>query len=234
MALLILVLCSNGLYAQNFIFPELSKQGKSIKDLIPSRWVVIDSVQGDLNQDKKDDLALIIEFHAAVKEKRAYGDNKTDLITELQKPRILAVYFKNKNSAGYTLSLQNNDFILRSDEGGVLGDPLQPMTISANKIQLNFQGGGNWRWLLNYTFVYQNRDWYLTEANNLSTHKVTGEMSRKNYNFITKKVHLTESNAFSRSTTEQSSQRDLKMEQLRTFKTFKKPWTWHIAPDEFL
>jgi hypothetical protein len=216
------------------VFPVLSKQGKAMKDLVPTRWVAIDSTRGDLNQDKLDDLALIFEFHAAVKEKRAYGDNTTDLITELQKPRILAVYFKNKNSTGYTLSLQNNDFILRSDEGGMLGDPLQPMTISENKIQLNFQGGGNWKWVLNYAFLYQNKEWYLAEANNLSTHKVTGEMSSKSYNFITKKVQVTESNAFSRSATNRFTERDLKMDRLRTFSTFKKPWTWHIATDEFL
>lgn len=232
--LLILLLHGNALFAQKFIFPALTKQGKILNDLVPPRWMIIDSAKGDLNHDGVADLAVILEFHAAVNEKRAYGDNTTDLITELQKPRILAVYFKNKNSAGYTLSMQNNDFILRSEEGGMLGDPLEELSISSNTMKLGFAGGGNSRWVINYTFRYQNKDWYLTEANTVSHHRVSGEMTERNYNFLTKKMKVTEGNAFSDTAKDKPTFYDLKIDRMRTFNTFKKPWTWQIAEDEFL
>jgi hypothetical protein len=232
--LFILLFFSCIVTAQTFTYPALAKQGKSIKDVVPPRWVLIDSVRGDLNQDKLEDLALIFEFHTAVKEKRAYGDNTTELITEIQKPRILAVYFKNKNSSQYTLALQNNDFILRSGEGGVLGDPLNPMAIASNRLLLSFEGGSNWSWLLNYAFEYKNKDWYLAEAGNTSRHRGTGEMTKKQYNFLTKKLSVTESGPFDRSAIENATQHEIKLDRLRTFSTFKKPWTWAINANDFL
>lgn len=229
---LLFIVISNSAFAQAFKYPVMNTQGKSIKALIPPQWKVVDSAYGDLNNDKVNDLALIIEFYAAVKENRAYGDSNTELITEIQRPRILAVYFK--AGRNYKIIMQNNNFVLRSEEGGAMGDPLRPMSISDSKLNLAFEGGGNWRWKLSYSFKYLNKDWQLTNANNYTYHSTSGEMNDKHYDFLTKKrvvtIGRTDNSPLVNETTEQS----LTLKSLRTFANFKKPWTWELGPDEYL
>ncbi|ATP56870.1 hypothetical protein CPT03_10460 [Pedobacter ginsengisoli] len=228
----LLLFCGTATFAQSFKYPILNPQGKTIKSLIPAQWKVIDSVYGDLNNDKVEDLALIYEFYAAVKENRAYGDNTTELITEIQRPRILAVYFKSGRS--YKLVTQNNNFILRSEEGGSMGDPLRPLAITDNVLNLAFEGGANWRWKLNYSFKYQDKDWQLTKASNYSYHSGSGDMNSKRYDFVNKKRIITIGKINNKDSGNEIIEQNLTFKTLRTFSSFKKPWTWELGPDEFL
>lgn len=229
---LFFLFCTVALKAQTFKYPVLISQGKSIKALSPSQWKAVDSVYGDLNNDKSEDLAVIYEFYAAVKENRAYGDNSTELITEIQKPRILAIYFK--SGRNYRLAAQNNNFILRSEEGGAMGDPLRPLRIEENKLTLAFEGGGSWRWKLNYTFKYQNSDWLLTKANNYAYHSSSGEMNDKRYDFVNKKRVVISGTVDNKDANNEQQEQPLLVKSLKTFASFKKPWTWEIGPDEYL
>lgn len=229
---LLLLLCCFAAPAQSFKFPVVPAQGKTIKALIPTQWKVIDSVYGDLNGDKTEDLALIFEFYASVKENRAYGDNTTELITEIQKPRILSIYFKSGRT--YKLVTQNNNFILRSEEGGAMGDPLRPLSIADNKLNVAFEGGAGWRWKLNYSFKYQDNEWALTKAGNYAYHAGSGEMNDKQYDFVNKKRTVTSGNMDNKGAGNEKFEQPLPVKTLRTFQSFKKPWTWEIGPDEYL
>lgn len=228
----ILLLAVNSTSAQSFKYPAAPQQGKNIKSLLPAQWKVIDSVKGDLNNDKIEDLALVLEFYAAVKESRAYGDNDTELITELQKPRMLAVYFK--HGKNYKLALQNNNFILRSEEGGAMGDPLRPMTIAENNLVLNYEGGAGWKWKLNYTFKHIAGNWQLINAGNCSFQEGSDQMTNKQYDFVNKKRRVITGKINNSSKDNQTEEYALNGLKTRTFATFKKPWTWEIRPGEFL
>lgn len=231
--LILCILCSATLAsAQSFKHPAVPIQGKNIRSLTPSQWKVIDSVKGDLNNDRAEDLALIFEFYAAVKENRAYGDNTTELITEVQKPRILAIYFK--SGKNYKLVTQNNNFILRAEEGGAMGDPIRPMEIRDRQLQLAFEGGAGWRWKLNYNFRYQNNEWVLISAGNCAYHAGSGEMNDKQYDFVNKKRLVTSGNIEDNNGNNERREQILPVKTLRTFSSFKKPWTWEIGPDEYL
>ena len=230
--ILFLVLCTSAAFAQPFKYPVLNLQGKSVEALVPPQWKVIDSVYGDLNNDKVDDLAMIIEFYAAVKENRAYGDNTTELITEIQRPRILAIYFK--SGRNYKIATQNNNFVLRAEEGGEMGDPLRPISISSNKLNLAFEGGGNWRWKLNYSFQYLNKNWQLTNANNYSYHRASGEMNDKKYDFLANKRIVTTGTISDSFSMNETVEQPLKVKSYRTLLNFKKPWTWELGPNEYL
>ena len=219
-------------FGQSFKYPIVAQQGKTLKSLLPAQWKVIDSVKGDLNNDQVEDLALVIEFYAAVKESRAYGDNDTELITELQKPRILAVYFK--QGKNYKLALQNNNFILRSEEGGAMGDPLRPMSIANNALVLNYEGGAGWKWKLNYTFKHNAGNWQLVNAGNCSFQASSGEMTNKEYDFVNRKRKVTIGKISNKEAANQSEEYALTGLKTRTFSSFKKPWTWEIRPGEFL
>lgn len=229
---LLLLLCCFTAPAQSFKFPVVPAQGKTIKALIPTQWKVIDSVYGDLNGDKTEDLALIFEFYASVKENRAYGDNTTELITEIQRPRILAIYFK--AGRNYKLITQNNNFILRSEEGGAMGDPLRPLSIADNKLNVAFEGGAGWRWKLNYSFKYQDNDWQLTKAGNYAYHNTSGEMNDKQYDFVNKKRIVISGTVANKDANNEKTEQPLQVRTMRTFQSFKKPWTWQIGPDEYL
>ncbi|RZL49897.1 MAG: hypothetical protein EOP00_06210 [Pedobacter sp.] len=221
-------------WAQSFSYPLLNKQAKSIETLVPQRWKAIDTAFGDLNNDKLEDLAVILEYNLPITENRAYGDNETDLIKEFQKPRILAIYFKNAANGKYILAHQNNNFILRANEGGSLGDPLKKINIVANRLQLKFEGGANWRWILNYEFKYQNHNWNLVKANNIYYNAISGEMTNRLYNFQARKMRLISGNLSDQEGNNLVNEETLIFSDFKTFANFKKPWTWEISTDNFL
>ncbi|MBT2561490.1 hypothetical protein J7E50_11655 [Pedobacter sp. ISL-68] len=231
----ILMLCVQISFAQKtFVFPKIKTQGSSIEQITPPNWTVIDQVYGDLNNDASDDLALVFEFNRSIDETRVYGDNNTDIIKETQKPRILAIFFKDKSTGNYSLSTQNNDFILRSEEGGKLGDPLQQIVIKDQQLYLRFQGGAEWRWELGYTFKFENKDWFLTSAINLYFNQNSGDMTERVYDFKTRELFTTVGNLHRRDIANRKTSEVLYFSQLRTFKTFKKPWAWEIMPNVYL
>ncbi|MFC4210606.1 hypothetical protein ACFOWA_05415 [Pedobacter lithocola] len=219
---------------KSFIFPKVKAQGSSQAQLTPNNWTVIETANGDLNGDNIDDLAMVFESNKITDETRTYGDNNTDIIKETQKPRILAIYFKDNSTGDYHLSAQNNDFILRSEEGGKLGDPLQRISIKDQQLYLRFQGGAEWRWELGYTFKFENKDWFLTSAINLYFNQNTGDMTERVYDFKTRELFTTVGNLHKRDISNQRSSEVLYFSQLRTFKTFKKPWAWEIMPNVYL
>ncbi|WP_316737281.1 hypothetical protein [Pedobacter aquatilis] len=235
MLFLLLITFTETSFAQkSFIFPKVKSQGLTAQDLKPANWTIIETANGDLNNDGVEDLAIVYESDKIASETRTYGDNNSDIIKETQKPRILAIYFKNHPSGNYILSTQNNDFILRSEEGGRLGDPLNQISIKDQQLYLRFKGGAEWRWEMGYTFKFENKDWFLTSAINLYFNQNTGDMTERIYDFKTRELFTTVGNLHRRDVTNRRTSEVLYFSQLRTFKTFKKPWAWEIMPNVYL
>jgi hypothetical protein len=229
--MLFLFLCQS-VNAQQFTFPRLNQAGLSIASLTPSNWKVIDSTYGDLNNDRLTDLIFILEYHIPIKEKRAYGSPDIELVEEFQKPRMLAIYFKQPNKS-YAFAMQHNDFVLRSEEGGAFGDPYESISILDHSFKIIFCGGANFRWKLAYDFKYENSSWVLIRANKVDYENSTGDMQEKNWDFVNRKLKLT-TGSFQHEEANKVTVKTLAAMPLRTFKDFKKPWTWEIWKDEFL
>jgi len=223
-----------GFAQKTFIFPKIKTQGTSVEQFTPANWMIIDQVSGDLNNDGSADLAVVFEYNKPVDEIRVYGDNTSAIIKETQKPRILAIFFKNRSTGILSLSTQNNDFILRSEEGGKLGDPLQQIAIKDQQLYLRFQGGSEWRWELGYTFKFENKDWFLTSAINLYFNQNSGDMTERVYDFKTRELFTTVGNLHRRDIANRRTSEVLYFSELRTFRTFKKPWAWEIMPNVYL
>ena len=229
----ILILAGGTAFGQKFNFPKLTAQLSNPITNLPKNWNVIDSVRGDLNRDNQQDIVLILEHQTAISEERAYGNYAIELIRETQKPRILAIYFRDKIGK-YRLALQNNDFILRSEEGGKMGEPLKGMRIADNKLTLSFEGGNAWRWKLNYDFQYDQKAWTLVNANNVYYHKETGEMVDKQYDFVERTIKTVIGSIFKRNIANTIAEDVLVFGAKRTLNDFKKPWTWEIMKDNYL
>lgn len=157
-----------------------SELKKDLLSLIPDGWRILERVEGkpekaegDLNKDGIDDIAVVIE------EIRESGD--------VTPSRMLLIAFGNNDNT-YTLSVKAENAILKSDAGGVWGDPLENISIDRGSILINFYGGSNWRWYSSYRFRFQDNDWYLIGAT-LGTY-FTGnatidEADEEDYNLLT-------------------------------------------------
>jgi hypothetical protein len=126
-------------------------------------------VEGDLNKDGISDLALVIE-----------GDEKVGASA----PRILIIAF-GKEDRTYSVSVIARTAILKSDEGGMWGDPFEGISIKDGSIHLSFYGGSAWRWADNYQFRYQDGDWYLIGATESFINVGNNVGTEKDYNLLT-------------------------------------------------
>lgn len=232
--LIFLLISSKMSFAQQFSYPILPKQAKNLQIIIPSKWKVIASTYGDLNQDQTEDIAMILEYNLPITENRAYGDNDTELIKEFQRPRVLAVYFKDSKTNKYIFEMQNNNFILRENEGGEIKEPFKKLKIEDNSLKLAFEGGGLWRWILTYEFKYLNKAWALINANNTSFNPISGELKANQYDFLERKIKFTNGNLFARDVANEEREENLYFSQLKTLSNFKKPWTWEITTNNYL
>lgn len=150
---------------------------KDILSLIPEGWHILErfekleKVEGDLNKDGVMDIALVIE--------------ETNKKKDESPNRSLLIAF-GSTDVTYKLSVVTEKAILKADEGGVWGDPLDSISIDRGSLLVNFYGGSNWRWYGNYRFRYQNNDWFLIGATTGSFHTSTNEYTEESdYNLLT-------------------------------------------------
>ena len=120
------------LFGQEFSYPLIKNQGQVIADFIPYNWMIKDSVRGDLNNDKAEDLAIILQYKdsATILKKK---DGNIERVTT--HPRILIILFQYKSLKQFELAEQTNSFILTQDESQI-ADPFQ--SIEIKKGILNF------------------------------------------------------------------------------------------------
>ncbi len=97
------------------------------------KWSIKDSAIGDLNEDGRPDMAVVLEYADTVTEIR------NDSIENTGKPRILLVLLHDVNGQGYHVVVQNNTFILREGEGGMVGDPYGEISIKNGIFEIVFQ-----------------------------------------------------------------------------------------------
>lgn len=165
-------------------FPQsLSANGNAVNDsvyeniqsFIPENYKIAEDYDGealktgDLNKDGLSDAAFIVE-----------GPQTADQAPE----RILMVALGKADNT-YTLEVTAKDAILRADEGGMMGDPLESIEIKKGSLFLHFSGGSSWRWYYSYQFRYQDGDWYLIGATEGSYHASTPEETITDYNLLT-------------------------------------------------
>jgi hypothetical protein len=203
-------------------FPVLPAKAAQIEGFFPKGWHLLYQTEGDLNKDQLSDAAFIIEGDTEVKNLKE--DNTA-------KPRILAMVFK-QNNGDYVLSTQANDFIMLSNEGGILGDPLADIQIQRGSVLVSFYGGSSDRWGYDYRFRFQNNNWFLIGATYLSHSTLNGYSKRYDFNLITGLLEYKEGRGIDEGATpDKTVKQNIGKKPLRSLKQLEGDNQWNIYKD---
>ena len=178
-----------------YIFGEnFPQKAKTVNDFIPKGWKKILTANGDLNKDKLEDIAIIIEKDDKknIKKNDGFGPEELNL-----NPRILLVLFKGKDGT-YSLAAKNDKGFIKSEgneDNSALMDTLDNIIIKNNvlKIVFNyFMSAGSW-WTSTdiYIFRFQNNVFELIGYESNAYMRNTGEEEGTSINFSTNKAKIT-------------------------------------------
>lgn len=184
----------------------LPSSGKTIESLIPKTHVIMDKAEGDLNQDGKSDLILVL------KDKNEGKDQDSP-------PRILAVYFLDSNGE-FKLISQTSNFLLKSNEGGVMGDPYSSIAVQRGTIVVQHSGGSRERWNFTHRFRFQDGGFFLIGKTDSTYDSITGESTINDSNLSTgkKEISTVDSKGKSKKRIENSGKKPLlKIEDCKIF-----------------
>jgi uncharacterized protein YegP (UPF0339 family) len=155
--------------------------------LIPAGYRLFEELHGDLNNDGRNDLVLIIK-----------GTDKNKIVQDEQLGKLdrnrrgIMIFFNTGN--GYKLALENRDcFSSENEDGGIYFAPELYIEIEKGNLYINYSHGRYGAW--EYTFRYRNGEFVLIgydTYNKKSSCNDAIEMDiSKSFNFLTKKT-LTE------------------------------------------
>lgn len=195
--------------------PVIAARGARPAAFVPAGWSAIDTAWGDLNGDGLRDCALIIQ-----RDERPSPDDDAD-----GRPRILLALLG--EAGGYTLSARADSLVLTETEGGVMGDPLQDLTIERGCIVISFWGGSREKWNVTYRFRFQEGDWRMIGVSGGDSDPTRA--SSYDFNLMTSRVVVNFTD-LEHPKTNRAYTRRLKLSPLPRMVTFR-PWTITLNDD---
>ena len=171
---------------------ELQKQGRGVEDLVPKGWEHTEAT-GDLNKDGIADLVVV-----ATPDFKANTKTRDDgFVYNFNQP-LLAVYF---GTAGGKMQLwRQYDQVIpaRPDEYVSIDTNLTITEKGVLRISLEtFASMGGWGTEhSNFSYRYQDGDFYLIGKENQSMSRNTGEMETTSENYLTWRRQVVKENVF--------------------------------------
>lgn len=209
--------------------PVVQQRAEFVEDIIPVGWGIKEKVVGDLNNDGRDDCALVIQN----------TDKKNMIINDGlgadsvdANPRILLIYFKDSKTNEYKKILQSNTFIIKHDEP-TMDEPFDGLAIlKGGVLKISFRiwysagsyGSSNH----SYKFRYGKEQFELIGSDIVEIHRATGAMTSYSLNFLTKKMSITKEN-ISGEEPKKVEWKKIKLDKLKTFETFSEPFSWEVS-----
>jgi hypothetical protein len=138
-----------------------------------SDWKMLQKSSGDLNKDGLNDFVLILESKDSILEKRC-----SDCKLLKNKPRIIVVLI-NQNSNEKAI-IQNNKFIARGNEGGMLPYLEPELSIENGLLTIYYQFT---RSNQSYTFEFNNNLMEIIKAESNGVHSASGNFENDKYDF---------------------------------------------------
>ncbi|MDO6435932.1 hypothetical protein Q4534_00880 [Cyclobacterium sp. 1_MG-2023] len=112
--------------------------------IIPNGYELLAEMEGDLDKDQVCEKVLVFE----TSEPSEYGN-----IREIQ----VLKYSNGK----WVVWRKSRQAILRSQEGGIMGDPFEEITIEKGILIISFSGGSSWKWAFKDKYRFQNNEFQL-------------------------------------------------------------------------
>jgi len=135
---------------------------------------ILDKDFGDLDKDGVDELVVVFA---------------RDTLWESSEPRDFVIYKQKEGK--WDVWFENDNVILRADEGGIMGDPFyEGVEIKNGVIHISHNGGSSWKWGYTSKFRYQDGDFYLIGHNSING-KVCEYWEEADYNLSTGKCIYT-------------------------------------------
>lgn len=134
--------------------PTLPATGCELSDFVAGGWELLDSVELDYNGDGVTDYVGVLQ--AADQEIDGYWYYSSGF-------RILFA-IASEGPGQYRLDFQDENLIRTREEGGVYGDPYEPLTAEGTSFTTHAFGGSAWKWSEAYTYTYREGTWYLTRS----------------------------------------------------------------------
>lgn len=130
-------------------------------------YSILDSTIGHLNENKRNDLVLILKSKAE--------DTLSGFI-ELKRPLYILLAI---DSGKYKLDAQSEGAIQCSTCGGVFGDPYVETIIKEDTLKISHYGGSSWRWGAETMFKRTPKGWYLVKNVETTFHSSRPEETEK-------------------------------------------------------
>jgi len=129
---------------------NLKSQSPSIDQFIPEGYELVSTTSGDLNLDKYPDIILIL--------------NKLEVEEESSGIRPLLILLGQKDGS-YKLFASNENVVMGGQAGGMMGEPLQGVTIEKGSFTVEHTYGSRELTNTEVTFKYsaEDNDWFLYE-----------------------------------------------------------------------
>ena len=124
------------------LYNAVSAQFQPLHALMPPNFSILATAAGDINQDGKKDLVVIL--------RNPYERMNTDTTRPLL---LLAGNGKGR----YRLLARNDSVVLCMGCGGVHGDPYAGITVRRGYFAIRHFGGSSWRWTRVIAFRYDSR-----------------------------------------------------------------------------
>lgn len=111
---------------------------------LPKGHQIISEVIGDLNADQIDEKVIVVET-----------DEETDF------GFVRNVYVLKSVNDTWKIWKKSQNAILKSQEGGMMGDPFEEIKIIKGILIINQSGGSSWKWNRTDKYRYQNGEFEL-------------------------------------------------------------------------
>lgn len=218
----LVLLCCSWAMAQDLdtSYPDFT--GKSLLEIQEQKdWFPFLVAKGNLDEDGQEDVVIVLESRDSIPEKRC-----SSCYVQKNKARILLVLIAENGTARVTL--QNNKFIARADEGGMLTDFAPEIAVKGGRLEIYYE---LLKGYITYTFVMDNDEPVLATAKTVG---VSGDiMEASSYDFIKKILVVKRGHISEKDTAKQSFSFELP-KGLKKLSDFQQMYEWEVLENHYL
>lgn len=142
----------------------------------------------DFNHDGINDILVIFEQNPSLQDDQGKACPKEDWATHCYfsyGDRVLQ-FWAGRADGSFVKVSENSAIVMRADDGGVFGEPLNGLRLNKKgSVILSFYGGSAWRWGYDYTLQFRSDDFYLVGTDSLYTWNVDGRFETTSTNLVT-------------------------------------------------